>query len=119
MFRTHMVGLLSLAFPFPAFLFCSRRDWLPGRTGLRENPVAYTVRGVFRSAEMKRDKLTCCLGNAERWAQPSGARKPSRGDADSSSDRATIEGTLDDPSHRKPKELFRERDCLGTNNAER
>ncbi|KAJ8391914.1 hypothetical protein AAFF_G00083850 [Aldrovandia affinis] len=60
-----------------------------------------------------------CLGNAGRWVQPSGARKPSRGDADSSSDQATIEGTLDDPSHRRPKELFRERDCLGTNNAER
>ncbi|KAJ8369445.1 hypothetical protein SKAU_G00094730 [Synaphobranchus kaupii] len=60
-----------------------------------------------------------CLGNAGRWAQPSGARKPSRGDADSSSDRATIEGTLDDLSPRRPKELFRERDCLGTNNAER
>ncbi|KAJ8395705.1 hypothetical protein AAFF_G00029420 [Aldrovandia affinis] len=64
-------------------------------------------------------RLSRCLGNAGRWAQPSGARKPSRGDADSSSDRATIEGTLDDPSHRRPKELFRERDCLGTNNAER
>ncbi|KAJ8376197.1 hypothetical protein SKAU_G00067770 [Synaphobranchus kaupii] len=50
LFRTHMVGLLSLAFLFAVFLFCSHQDWLPGRTGLRENPVAYTVRG-FRSAK--------------------------------------------------------------------
>ncbi|XP_036377481.1 beta-1,3-galactosyltransferase 2 [Megalops cyprinoides] len=46
LFRTHVVGLLSLASLFGIFLFCSHQDWLPGRTGLRENPVAYTVRGV-------------------------------------------------------------------------
>ncbi|XP_066548192.1 beta-1,3-galactosyltransferase 2 [Amia ocellicauda] len=48
LFRTHIVGLLSLVFLFGIFLFFNHQDWLPGRAGLRENPVAYTVRG-FRS----------------------------------------------------------------------
>ncbi|XP_015211058.1 beta-1,3-galactosyltransferase 2 [Lepisosteus oculatus] len=48
LFRTHIIGLLCLVFLFGIFLFCNHVDWLPGRTGMRENPVAYTVRG-FRS----------------------------------------------------------------------
>lgn len=46
-FRTHVAGL-SLAFIFTLFLFFSHQDWLSGRNGPRENPLAYTVRG-FRS----------------------------------------------------------------------
>ncbi|KAG5850633.1 beta-1,3-galactosyltransferase 2 [Anguilla rostrata] len=57
LFRTHMAGLLSLAFLFAVFLFCSHQDWLPSRTGLRENPVAYTVRG-FRSAKGETNQST-------------------------------------------------------------
>ena len=48
LFRTHVAGLLSLALLFTLFLFFSHQDWLPGRSGPRENPLAYTVRG-FRS----------------------------------------------------------------------
>lgn len=57
-------------------------------------------------------RLSRCQGNAGHWAQPSG-------DTASSSDQATIEGTPDNPSHRKRKELPRECDWLGTDNAER
>ncbi|XP_076880704.1 beta-1,3-galactosyltransferase 2 [Brachyhypopomus gauderio] len=46
LFRTHVVGLLLLAFLFTIFLFFSHQDWLPGRLGVRENPVAYTMRGL-------------------------------------------------------------------------
>ncbi|KAK1805734.1 hypothetical protein P4O66_001998 [Electrophorus voltai] len=46
LFRTHVVGLLSLALLFTIFLFFSHQDWLPGRLGVRENPVAYTMRGL-------------------------------------------------------------------------
>ncbi|XP_038858792.1 beta-1,3-galactosyltransferase 2-like [Salvelinus namaycush] len=49
LFRTHVAGLLSLALLFTLFLFFSHQDWLPGRTGPRDNPLAYTVRG-FRTA---------------------------------------------------------------------
>ncbi|KAK6484136.1 beta-1,3-galactosyltransferase 2 [Huso huso] len=49
-FRTHIIGLLSLVFLFAIFLLFNHQDWLPGRAGLRENPVAYTVRG-FRSTK--------------------------------------------------------------------
>ncbi|KAM9796656.1 beta-1,3-galactosyltransferase 2 [Syngnathus typhle] len=49
LFRTHVAGLLSLALLFTLFSFFSRQDWLPGRSGPRENPLAYTVRG-FRNA---------------------------------------------------------------------
>lgn len=48
LFRTHVAGLLSLALLFTLFLFFSHQEWLPGRSGPRENPLAYTVRG-FRS----------------------------------------------------------------------
>ncbi|KAJ8397465.1 hypothetical protein AAFF_G00437410 [Aldrovandia affinis] len=69
-------------------------------------------------------KIPALRGYPGAWETPGGGRSQRSSeafprDADSSSDRATIEGTLDDPSHRRPKELFRERDCLGTNNAER
>nr|AAW79038.1 GekBS192P [Gekko japonicus] len=49
LFRTHFIGLLSLVFLFAIFLFFNHHDWLPGRAGFKENPVAYTTRG-FRSA---------------------------------------------------------------------
>lgn len=49
LFRTHVAGLLSLALLLSTlFLFFSHQDWLPGRNGSRDNPVAYTIRG-FRS----------------------------------------------------------------------
>uniref|UniRef100_A0A3P8TE37 Hexosyltransferase n=1 Tax=Amphiprion percula TaxID=161767 RepID=A0A3P8TE37_AMPPE len=48
LFRTHVTGLLSLALLFTLFLFFSHQDWLPGRSGPRENPLAYAVRG-FRT----------------------------------------------------------------------
>ncbi|KAL6468773.1 hypothetical protein MHYP_G00222970 [Metynnis hypsauchen] len=46
LFRTHVVGLLSLALLFTIFLFFSHQDWLSSRPGFRENPVAYTMRGL-------------------------------------------------------------------------
>ncbi|XP_066504041.1 beta-1,3-galactosyltransferase 2 [Hoplias malabaricus] len=46
LFRTHVVGLLSLALLFTIFLFFSHQDWLSGRSSFRENPVAYTMRGL-------------------------------------------------------------------------
>ncbi|KAG9266812.1 beta-1,3-galactosyltransferase 2 [Astyanax mexicanus] len=46
LFRTHVVGLLSLALLFTIFLFFSHQDWLSSRPGFRENPVAYTIRGL-------------------------------------------------------------------------
>ncbi|XP_038614354.1 beta-1,3-galactosyltransferase 2 [Tachyglossus aculeatus] len=48
LFRTHLIGLLSLVVLFATFLFFHHHDWLPGRAGFKENPVAYTTRG-FRS----------------------------------------------------------------------
>ncbi|KAJ8404481.1 hypothetical protein AAFF_G00337480 [Aldrovandia affinis] len=63
---------------------------------------------VKRRSACPRDEDSCstrlsrCLGNAGRWAQLRSSEAFPR-DADSSSDRATIEGTLDDPSHRRPK----------------
>lgn len=51
LFRTHVVGLLSLASLSATVLFLSQQDWLPGHAGLRENPVAYTVQqhgGIMR-----------------------------------------------------------------------
>ncbi|KAJ0032715.1 hypothetical protein NQD34_002796 [Periophthalmus magnuspinnatus] len=51
LFRTHVAGLLSLALLFTLFLFFSHQDWLPGRTGPRDNPLAYTIRG-FRSPKV-------------------------------------------------------------------
>ncbi|XP_006002998.1 beta-1,3-galactosyltransferase 2 [Latimeria chalumnae] len=48
LFRTHIIGLLSLIFLFAMFLFFNHYDWLPVRAGIRENPVTYTMRG-FRS----------------------------------------------------------------------
>ncbi|KAL2090369.1 hypothetical protein ACEWY4_015057 [Coilia grayii] len=41
--RSHVVALLSLASLSATVLFLCQQDWLPGRAGLRENPVAYTV----------------------------------------------------------------------------
>ncbi|XP_072516474.1 beta-1,3-galactosyltransferase 2 [Salminus brasiliensis] len=46
LFRTHVMGLLSLALLFTIFLFFSHQDWLSSRSGFRENPVAYTMRGL-------------------------------------------------------------------------
>ncbi|XP_012695089.1 beta-1,3-galactosyltransferase 2 [Clupea harengus] len=48
LFRIHVVWLLSLALLSAAMLFFSQQDWLPGHTGLRENPVAYTMQHGFR-----------------------------------------------------------------------
>lgn len=48
--RTHLIGALSLVFLFAMFLFFHHHDWLPGRAGLKENPVTYTFRG-FRSTK--------------------------------------------------------------------
>ncbi|XP_053717261.1 beta-1,3-galactosyltransferase 2 [Synchiropus splendidus] len=45
-FRTHVAGLLMLALLFTLLLFFSHQDWLPGRSGPREGPLAYTVRGI-------------------------------------------------------------------------
>lgn len=45
LFRTQVAGLLSLALLLTFFLFFSHQDWLPGRSGPRESPLAYTVRG--------------------------------------------------------------------------
>ncbi|XP_043941257.1 beta-1,3-galactosyltransferase 2 [Protopterus annectens] len=46
LFRTHLIGLFSLVFLFAMFLLFNHHDWLPGRAGFRENPVAYTVQGL-------------------------------------------------------------------------
>ncbi|MEQ2293388.1 Beta-1,3-galactosyltransferase 2 [Ameca splendens] len=46
LFRTHVAGLLSLALLFTFFLFFSHQEWLPGRSGPRDNPLAYTIRGL-------------------------------------------------------------------------
>lgn len=46
--RAPLVGALSLASLLAMFLLFSPHDWLPGRAGLKENPVVYTFRG-FRS----------------------------------------------------------------------
>ncbi|XP_057697618.1 beta-1,3-galactosyltransferase 2-like [Corythoichthys intestinalis] len=37
LFRTQVAGLVSMALLFTLFSFFSRQDWLPGRTGPREN----------------------------------------------------------------------------------
>lgn len=50
LFRTHLIGVLSLVFLFAMFLFFNHHDWLPGRAGFKENPVTYTFRG-FRSTK--------------------------------------------------------------------
>lgn len=50
LFRTHLMGVLSLVFIFAMFLFFNHHDWLPGRPGFKENPVTYTFRG-FRSTK--------------------------------------------------------------------
>lgn len=52
LFRTHLIGLISLVFLFAMFLFFNHHDWLPGRTGFKENPMAYTIRG-FRSTKIE------------------------------------------------------------------
>ncbi|KAM6962792.1 beta-1,3-galactosyltransferase 2 [Aplochiton taeniatus] len=56
LFRTHVAGLLSLALLFTIFLFFSHQDWLSGRS-LRENPLAYTIRG-FRSPKAEANQST-------------------------------------------------------------
>ncbi|XP_028818115.1 beta-1,3-galactosyltransferase 2 [Denticeps clupeoides] len=48
LFRTHMMGLVSLASLSATLLFLCHQDWLLGHAGLRDNPVSYTIRG-FRS----------------------------------------------------------------------
>lgn len=50
LFRTHLMGVLSLVFLFAMFLFFNHHDWLPGKAGFKENPVTYTFRG-FRSTK--------------------------------------------------------------------
>uniref|UniRef100_A0A3Q2QPT2 Hexosyltransferase n=1 Tax=Fundulus heteroclitus TaxID=8078 RepID=A0A3Q2QPT2_FUNHE len=46
LFRTHVAGLLSLALLLTFLLFFSHQEWLPGRSGPRDNPLAYTIRGL-------------------------------------------------------------------------
>uniref|UniRef100_A0A3Q2DU33 Hexosyltransferase n=1 Tax=Cyprinodon variegatus TaxID=28743 RepID=A0A3Q2DU33_CYPVA len=46
LFRTHVAGLLSLALLFTLLLFLSHQEWLPGRSGPRDTPVTYTIRGL-------------------------------------------------------------------------
>ncbi|MBN3293765.1 B3GT2 galactosyltransferase, partial [Polypterus senegalus] len=48
LFRTPILGLLFLVGLFGILLLFNHQDWLPGRSGPRENPVTYTVRG-FRA----------------------------------------------------------------------
>ncbi|XP_036409725.1 beta-1,3-galactosyltransferase 2 [Megalops cyprinoides] len=43
LFRSHALGLLSLASLAGLFLFVCRQDWLPGR---KDSPVAYAARGL-------------------------------------------------------------------------
>ncbi|KAJ3599433.1 hypothetical protein NHX12_033396 [Muraenolepis orangiensis] len=52
LFRTQVAGLLSLALLLTFFLFFSHQDWLPGRSGPRESPLAYTMRG-FRGSKLE------------------------------------------------------------------
>ncbi|XP_062869040.1 beta-1,3-galactosyltransferase 2 [Trichomycterus rosablanca] len=49
LFRTHVLGLLLLVLIFTIFL--SFQDWLPNRPRLRDNPVAYTMRGLHPPKE--------------------------------------------------------------------
>ncbi|KAK7888860.1 hypothetical protein WMY93_024420 [Mugilogobius chulae] len=72
LFRTHVAGLLSLALLFTLFLFFSHQDWLPGRNGPRENPLAYTIRG-FRSPKVdtnQNSSLRSLLKDANAAAKP-------------------------------------------------
>ncbi|XP_055021187.1 LOW QUALITY PROTEIN: beta-1,3-galactosyltransferase 2 [Boleophthalmus pectinirostris] len=72
LFRTHVAGLLSLALLFTLFLFFSHQDWLPGRNGPRENPLAYTIRG-FRNPKVdssQNSRLRSLFKDANAAAKP-------------------------------------------------
>ncbi|NXR79696.1 B3GT2 galactosyltransferase, partial [Pycnonotus jocosus] len=67
LFRTHLIGLVSLVFLFAMFLFFNHHDWLPGKAGFRENPMSYTIRG-FRSTKSETNHSS--LRNMWRDAVP-------------------------------------------------
>ncbi|XP_041913062.1 beta-1,3-galactosyltransferase 2 [Alosa sapidissima] len=69
LFRTHVVGLLSLASLSATVLFLSQQDWLPGHAGLRDNPVAYTVQQQHASGftRPRSDANLSALRSIWRW----------------------------------------------------
>nr|XP_023662278.1 beta-1,3-galactosyltransferase 2 [Paramormyrops kingsleyae] len=88
LFRSHVAGLLSLASLVGVVVLFSHQDWLLGRSGRRENPVAYTVRGGFRSQKSETNQ------SALRGIWKDSLPMPPKMAANSSSHQAEAGGSL-------------------------